>query len=252
MAHDYRLAESILSMGAGGDRLALAARALDAGRRLFGAAAAGLFLFDRAGGASQVVPASGASAGFVDEYERGLRQIDPVLRCVCHVGRSSSARRSIAASDWDRAAIADHLGRWGFGDSMQGPLCRGGRIIGTLNLVRSRSDAPFASDDLAALDLLCRALSNAFEAEERLVAAVSLAACAAPKSSVVRLEGRARDVGLLLIDGATNKVMARRLGISELTAKEHVERLRARFGAANRTQLAARLASLLASTTESG
>jgi DNA-binding CsgD family transcriptional regulator len=68
----------------------------------------------------------------------------------------------------------------------------------------------------------------------------------------MKLEGRARDVGWLVLDGATNKVIARQLGISEPTAKEHVERLRARFGAVNRTQLAACLAQHLVRPAESG
>jgi DNA-binding CsgD family transcriptional regulator len=55
-----------------------------------------------------------------------------------------------------------------------------------------------------------------------------------------------------VLDGATNKAIARQLGISELTAKEHVERLRARFGAINRTQLAALLAQHLIRPAESG
>jgi DNA-binding CsgD family transcriptional regulator len=135
---------------------------------------------------------------------------------------------------------------------MQGPLHCGGRIVGTLNVVRHRDDRPFGVRDLAALERVCRALSHALNIEVRLASAASDDTLANPGGQLMKLEGRARDVGWLVLDGATNKAIARQLGISELTAKEHVERLRARFGAVNRTQLAACLAQHLIRPAESG
>jgi DNA-binding CsgD family transcriptional regulator len=248
----FELADAVLQITTGVDRELLAVTAVDLGQRLFGAAAAGFFLFDEGGTLPQVVHAKGAASGFLEEYEHGLRRVDPVLRLVRRSGRAASARCAIAPGDWGKAAIAGHLKRWGFGDSMQGPLHCGGRIAGTLNMVRHRDDRPFGVGDLAAFERVCRALSNALDIELRLASAASDYTLANPGGELMNLEGRARDVGWLVLDGATNKAIARQLGISELTAKEHVERLRARFGAINRTQLAALLAQHLIRPAESG
>ena len=241
----FVLADAVLEITTAVDHELLAITAVDIGQRLFGAAAAGLFLFDGSGMFPQVIHAKGAAAGFVEEYEHGLRRVDPVLRLVRRSGRAASARCVIAPGDWSEAAIAGHLKRWGYGDSMQGPLHCGGRIVGTLNVVGQRDDGPFGVGDLAVFERVCRALSHALDIDLRHASAASDYTLANPDGHLMKLEGRARDVGWLVLDGATNKAIARQLGISELTAKEHVERLRARFGAVNRTQLAACLAQRL-------
>lgn len=248
----FLLTDAVLEITTTVDHKLLAITAVDIGQRLFGAAAAGYFLFDGSGTFPQLVHAKGAAAGFVDEYEHSLRRVDPVLRLVRRSGRAASARCAITPGDWGNAAIAGHLKRWGYGDSMQGPLHCGGRIAGTLNVVRQRDDYPFGVSDLAAFERVCRALSNALDIAMRLTSAASDYTLTNPGGHLMTLEGRARDVGWLVLDGATNKAIARQLGISELTAKEHVERLRARFGAANRTQLAACLAQHLVRPAKSG
>ena len=248
----FELADAVLEITTVVDRGLLAITAVDLGQRLFGAAAAGFFLFDGSGTFPQVVHAKGAAAGFLEEYEHGLRRVDPVLRLVRRSGRAASARCAIAPGDWGKAAIAGHLKRWGFGDSMQGPLHCDGRIVGTLNVVRHRDDRPFGVGDVAAFERVCRALSHALNVDVRLASTALDCTLANPGGPLMELEGRARDVGWLVLDGATNKVIARQLGISEPTAKEHVERLRARFGAVNRTQLAACLAQHLVARPKAG
>lgn len=52
----------------------------------------------------------------------------------------------------------------------------------------------------------------------------------------LRLSAREREVLTLLAEGAPNKVIARRLGISVHTAKFHVAAVVAKLGAANRTE----------------
>ena len=88
----FVLADAVLEITTAVDHELLAITAVDIGQRLFGAAAAGLFLFDGSGTFPQVVHAKGAAAGFVEEYEHGLRRVDPVLRLVRRSGRAASAR----------------------------------------------------------------------------------------------------------------------------------------------------------------
>jgi DNA-binding CsgD family transcriptional regulator len=80
------------------------------------------------------------------------------------------------------------------------------------------------------------------------VTAVGLALAPAPPAAGAdgprlgpRLGPRAREVLALLVDGASNKAIARRLGISPHTAKFHVAGVLRELGARNRAE-AVRLA----------
>jgi len=53
------------------------------------------------------------------------------------------------------------------------------------------------------------------------------------------LTPREIDVALLLSEGQTNKQIARQLGISDFTVRDHVSRLLGKFEAKSRTRLAA-------------
>jgi DNA-binding NarL/FixJ family response regulator len=57
-----------------------------------------------------------------------------------------------------------------------------------------------------------------------------------PLPTQYHLSAREREVLALLAEGAPNKVIARRLGISVHTAKFHVAAVVAKLGAANRTE----------------
>ena len=58
-----------------------------------------------------------------------------------------------------------------------------------------------------------------------------------------RLPPRSADVAIRVCRGRTNKEIAREMGISDQTVKEHVTNLCRRFGVHNRTELAACLSS---------
>jgi DNA-binding NarL/FixJ family response regulator len=58
-----------------------------------------------------------------------------------------------------------------------------------------------------------------------------------PASSYATLPPRSADVAFRVCRGQTNKEIARDMGISDQTVKEHVARLCKRFGTHNRTEL---------------
>ena len=64
------------------------------------------------------------------------------------------------------------------------------------------------------------------------------AALRAPKAAAENLTPRERDVMLLIADGATNRQIATRLGVSERTAQTHVSNILTKLGLASRTQAA--------------
>ena len=60
----------------------------------------------------------------------------------------------------------------------------------------------------------------------------------APKSAADELTPRERDVIILIADGATNRQIASRLGVTERTARTHVSNILTKLGLASRTQAA--------------
>jgi DNA-binding NarL/FixJ family response regulator len=64
------------------------------------------------------------------------------------------------------------------------------------------------------------------------------AALRAPKSADVELTPRERDVIVLIAEGATNRQIASRLGVTERTARTHVSNILTKLGLASRTQAA--------------
>ena len=64
------------------------------------------------------------------------------------------------------------------------------------------------------------------------------AALRAPRSAVDELTSREREVIVLIADGATNRQIANRLGVTERTARTHVSNILTKLGLASRTQAA--------------
>lgn len=62
-----------------------------------------------------------------------------------------------------------------------------------------------------------------------------------PADEPPQLTARERQIALLLRDGASNKLLARQLGIGLPTVKTHLLNLFRKVGARNRTELVARL-----------
>jgi DNA-binding CsgD family transcriptional regulator len=207
----------------------------------FAPCATGLYLFD-ASSCPVVCMTEGVTAGFLEEYEAEVRADDPVLRHVLRSHRATGSE-SLTSIDWAGSPAFSHLQRWGFESNLQGPLEADGQIFGTLNLARSMHGATFVGGDVERFAWACRAVSIALsgpqaEAGEFADADTSRAI---PFDPCDQLPLRAGAVARLIREGASNKAIARRLGISEQTVKEHVRALCARFLVANRTALCATL-----------
>ena len=89
-------------------------------------------------------------------------------------------------------------------------------------------------------DELYRGVRAAARGESPLApkAAQALISARATRRPDVELTDRERDVLALLAEGRANKVIARRLGISEKTVKNHVTRILQALGVSDRTQAA--------------
>jgi DNA-binding CsgD family transcriptional regulator len=96
------------------------------------------------------------------------------------------------------------------------------------------ADAALA-DRLASLLSGVAGIRLAAPGEEATVALVSRERAAVTEHAEIDLTPRERDVLLLLAEGASNKAIARRLGISVHTAKFHVGSLLEKLDATGRT-----------------
>lgn len=100
------------------------------------------------------------------------------------------------------------------------------------------------ADRLATLIGEVAGIRLAAPGEEATVALVSRDLPAATEPEAIDLTPRERDVLLLMAEGASNKAIARRLGISVHTAKFHVGSLLDKLDATGRTDAVAHAARL--------
>ena len=90
-------------------------------------------------------------------------------------------------------------------------------------------------------DDVARAIRAAVAGEVHLDPAVARAltdSLRAPRQDVVRLTPREQEVVVGIAQGCTNRQLARRLGVSERTARTHVSNILAKLGLTSRTQAA--------------
>jgi DNA-binding CsgD family transcriptional regulator len=194
--------------------------------------------------------------GLNDDYRTGLGKSDPFVDSILCTGRVVDGRSLIGPYHWPRSTSYDFLRTWGFSYNMCGPLRLEDRIVGVFYTGTPDWNTPYTSDDRERMELLCRAGSVALtnlakagvvdgKAGPRPVGPQptghDLPARPATTSLYEQLPPRAADVARLVCRGRSNKEIARDMGISDETVKDHVASLCRRFGALNRTELAARL-----------
>jgi DNA-binding CsgD family transcriptional regulator len=103
-------------------------------------------------------------------------------------------------------------------------------------------DDPALADRLASLLGGVAGLRLVAQGQSAHVAIVSRQAGAAPADSASDLTPRERDVLALMAEGASNKAIARQLGISVHTAKFHVGSILSKLDATGRTDAVAHAA----------
>ncbi len=108
---------------------------------------------------------------------------------------------------------------------------RAGRVVAGFSLIRGQEQGCFDAEDIRALTAAQTLLELAVDSR------LPLADADAPPG----LTAREREVALLLKDGASNKTIARLLGLELPTVKTHLQHLYRKCGVRNRTELASRL-----------
>ncbi|MGX1309165.1 DNA-binding CsgD family transcriptional regulator [Amorphus suaedae] len=197
--------------------------------------------------------------GFLDDYSRGMAKSDPIIDCIRSTGQVVDGASFFGPLSWSRSESYELLHSWGFGHNMCGPLRCEDAIVGVFYTANGDRDAPYSDRMKQQMALLCRASSIALTAlarsgdlddhpvvtddrsAPRTYASGALPAVCRDTCLSMDLPPRSAQVARLLCMGQTNKTIAREMGISDQTVKEHVTNLCRRAGARNRTELAAML-----------
>lgn len=213
--------------------------------RMTGSPTVGIYLLDGAPGGA---PAGGTASdragprllwsgdvpkGFLDQYAACFGAEDPLIRRLVEAGPVTDGEASVGAEAWRRSPLHDLLRSWGFGWNMCGLVRAGDAPLGVIYTAGRPGRARRGPEAMVQMGWLCRG------------AAFSLGGMAGPRAVPAPagppLPPQLARVAALLCEGASNKGIAREVGLSEHTVKEYVQVLIRRHGVENRTALAARL-----------
>ena len=217
---------------------------------LTGSSTVGLYLFESDG--PELVYSSDVDDGLLETYRSGFWKSDPVLDCIMTRCRAADGATLLGPQFWPHSPSFEILHQSGLAYNMGGPLLCENKIVGVLFTATRNDDAPYTPLLRQRMDILCRAgslaLTNMMNAGmlEDSRDPITLRPVAAPASAALatQLPPRSAIVAESVCRGQTNKEIARQMGISDQTVKEHVANLCKRFGVQNRTELAACLANV--------
>jgi DNA-binding CsgD family transcriptional regulator len=248
---EHRLADRLMSIAESRSVRALGANCCSAIGELTGSPTMGLYLLE--GAEPDLVYSRHVEDGLLDNYKSGFWKCDPVLDSIMTAGRSADGASLLGPHHWRRSQSFELLREWGFSYNMGGPLWCENRIVGVLFTATPNAAAPYTPALRQIMDLLCRAgslalvnMMNVGQIDDDAGAPIMLpmrSATAPAAAALSKLPPRSADVAIRVCRGRTNKEIAREMGISDQTVKEHVANLCKRFGAHNRTELAACLLS---------
>jgi DNA-binding CsgD family transcriptional regulator len=215
-----------------------------------GSPAIGLYLFKDA--CPALLFSSHVDEGMLDLYQSGVWRSDPILNHVTATGGCGDSETLVGCDNWQRSLIFRAISQWGFHYNLGGPIRCGDMIVGVLYTAREQEYYSYNASDRLCMDLVCRATSLAISGLINFGALRGLempppTKPARPYSPPTTefLSPRLADVAIGICRGQTNKEIAREIGISDQTVKDHLAILCRRFGVHNRTGLAARLATRL-------
>ncbi|MEJ8570633.1 helix-turn-helix transcriptional regulator [Microbaculum marinum] len=254
---DGMLADSIISIAESRSVAALGTACQRAIGWLSGSPTIGLYLLNS--DQPRLIYSRHAPEGFLEDYARGLGKADPFVDSIMNGGGILDGISLYGRQYWRGSVSYDLLHSWGFSHNMCGPLRLDDAVAGVFYTATPEEDLPYSPLVKKQMELLCRACSLALESlvhSGRLehetagdpsgpfcLPALQNAHLRATHLPTSTLPPRSAQVANLVCKGQTNKTIAREMGISDQTVKEHVAKLCRRYGAQNRTELAAALMS---------
>lgn len=190
--------------------------------------------------------------GFLAEYRNGMAKCDLLIESVLEGGQVVDGASVFGPYNWPRSISFDLLHSWGFSWNMCGPLRCENQIVGIFYTATRHARTPYTPALRQRMEVLCRAVSLALtnmlrcgqlDRPDTGVGASHLPVVRGTSSLQHMLPPRSAEVAFRLCRGQSNKEIARDMGISDQTVKEHIAKLFRRFGVHNRTELVAFLLS---------
>jgi DNA-binding CsgD family transcriptional regulator len=253
---DDHLADRMMSIAESRSLDALGIACGSALRDLTASATVGLYLLDAV--EPDLAYSQYVAEDFLDNYRSGFWKNDPVLDCILTQGRTVDGASLLGVDGWPRSMSFEMLRHWGFSCNMGGPLRYENRIAGVL-FTATREASAYTPLQRQRMEMLCRAaslaLANIRRAGQTTFAGENASPAGENSSAIMlrnpasnpahlsmaalseKLPPRSADVAIRVCRGQTNKEIAREMGISDQTVKEHVANLCKRFGTHNRTGL---------------
>jgi len=239
---ECHLADRLMSIAESRSVQALGAACCSTMGELTGSPVVGLYLLENE--EPRLLYSRHVPRGFLDDYAAGWTSCDPILDSVLSAGRAVDGASLLGAYGWPRSALFGLLRHWRFSHNMCGPLRVEGKIIGVFYTATRDVANPYTPLLRQHMEMLCRAgslaLTNMMNAgclDSGLVSAGNLPSPISPTALHEKLPPRSAEVAMRVCRGRTNKEIAREMGISDQTVKEHVANLCKRFGTRNRTEL---------------
>jgi DNA-binding CsgD family transcriptional regulator len=189
----------------------------------------GIYLLDRP--TPNLVYSNEVPSGFLDDYRAGLAQNDPLVDSILSDGKVLDGPSYFGSAQWKKTVTYDLLHTWGLRSNMCGPLLYDGKTVGIFYTASRTEASPYRAAEKHWMAMFCRAAS------------LALRPFLLENSRPMRadLPERAAMVARMICLGLTNKEIARQMGISHHTVKEHTSNLCKKFRSTNRTTLAVAL-----------
>lgn len=217
--------------------------------QLTGSSTIGLYMLK---GEPQLLCSRDAPEGFLADYRTGMAKRDLMIESVLEDGQVVDGASVFGPYQWPRSVAFDLLHSWGFSWNMCGPLRYENEVVGIIYTATRHARAPYTQERRRRMEILCRAaslaltnllLSGQLDRRNAGTAVSNLPVVGGTSSLQLLLPPRSAEVAFCVCRGQTNKQIARAMGISDQTVKEHITNLFRRFNVQNRTELVALLLS---------
>ncbi|MES9828823.1 MAG: helix-turn-helix transcriptional regulator [Candidatus Thiodiazotropha sp.] len=179
-----------------------------------------------------------ANQKFLTEYE-DIRRSDPIFM---HMLKKKSLTHSLEVfrdRDWRKQPLYKFLSKWGLDHTIEAPLIVDGQIIGTLNMARGGKH--FRNDSLIYAQFICGEINSAYKCICEIAELKKDIACLKiPSDTIDNFSPRQQEVLQLAISGASNRVIADRMNISENTVRHHIKHIYRELDVHNRAELVQR------------
>ncbi len=197
--------------------------------RITGSKIVGIYLLDKP--TPELLYSNEVPTGFLSDYRSGLGQSDPLIQNIILHGQVLDGPSYFGSDKWKRTVTYDLLHNWGLSSNMCGPLRHEGKTVGIVYTANRDEASPYSIVEKQWMEMLCRAAS------------LALKPVLTDNKMTLRadLPERAAIVAEMICRGLSNKQIAREMGISHHTVKEHASILFKKFGSTNRTTLAVAL-----------